>query len=235
LPQSTPGRSSCHFKKPSKSKYPRLLDPAYSLRINQIRKVCASRTLAYCPLRLSPPGADAWLLLRLAARARSGACKRRMGFATPYPAFRARSLPPQSTATRHCQGQPLSPVQPVILKAAGVQNPAVRFASIGRAVCAGLICRWGRPSHTAKRFSRISVEVHFHAVLFSRQPTPCEARLFTQRPKTAYVFTAVPRTSSSPQRPADRHGLSVHLPRPPPVARCGLFAECSHMHTRASR
>ena len=64
---------------------------------------------------------------------------------TPYPAFRARSLPPPQAAAKRSIHPPEHLQQAdVPSRRQASRSPAVRFASTGRAVCAGLTRRWGR-------------------------------------------------------------------------------------------
>lgn len=119
--------------------------------------------------------------------------KGRMG--TPHTPFFAREacrrrIPSQSTSVDPWR---LFRMQTVSQGGRRSRCPAVRFASTGRAGCAGLLRRWGRPYKTANG-SPGSVEAH-RCFSFSPGKTPCETRLFTQRPETAYVFTAASRSS----------------------------------------
>ena len=224
-------QSARHYQ--SRPPYPRLLDPAYSLRINQ-KGVRFAHVALLPPCVFRPQGRTLGFccgarLARVVAPAKEG-----WGL-HPMPRFsRAK---PAAAAIRRKASPPSSNVYPACkrsLKAAGVQNLAGRFRAVDRADNEDLFALGSSTSH----HRAVCLDLRgsaFPCSSSSHQPTPCEARLFTPRPKTAYVFSAAPRTSSSAQPPpADGHGLSVHLPRPPPVAKCGSFAECSHMQTRAS-
>ena len=135
-------------------------------------------------------------MLRRAARARSAPAKGRMGSATPYPAFRARSLPPPQSPQTSFPKSNRYPACKRSLKAAGVHTPAVCSAAIGRAVCAGLIRRWGRARSRRGRRPRHSAEALSALILLNppaRRPRQACSHS-TQRPGTAYVFRRTPHS-----------------------------------------
>ena len=172
-------------------------------------------------------------MLRHAARARRVPAKGRMG--TPHTPFFAREAcrrrnPPQTSSRqdnrnstsiwsfprRQASRAPLSASQPSDAHAA-----QVCFA-LGSA----------RPHR--KRSARRSVEAHLHAVRSSDRATPRESRLFTQRPKTAYVFILTPRLAV---RPAPQYGQPSGTASrlDSPLDRCGSFAECASRSTLIRR
>ncbi len=175
---------------------PRLLDPYVSLRINQkgVRYAHVHFELPPWGLVIPPGGSARWFSCGAAARA-GERLENEAGEVSPDPSYCAREacrrrIPPQSVIPKV---QPLVHMHTVILKAAGVPSPAVRSASIGRAVCAGLIRRWGR-ARTRRRAAVPALRGCVSRMLPPSPNTPCEARLLTQRPRTAYVFTVAPRT-----------------------------------------
>jgi hypothetical protein len=140
-------------------------------------------------LRRRPPGAGRVASCCGARLARVVApAKGRMG-RSPYPLCRARSLPPPQFAINVvAEINRVSHMRTVTLQAAGVQSPAVRSASVGRAVCADLTRRWGRPVHLAPQRARDSAEV----VSDSLRAQPSGAASRPESPPASYGRKAAP-------------------------------------------
>ena len=161
-----------------------------------ISKVCASRTfvLNYPLGALWSPQGDRPAGFAAARGSRAGErLQNKAGEVSPDPSYCAREscrrrIPPQSVCA---SSNRVRRVHSVSVRAAGVPSPAVRFASIGRAVCAGLTRRWGRPGIllcNVPETPRNSSQVPSDAVLsayswhLSRRATPCLSALLPLRP-----------------------------------------------------
>ena len=121
-------------------------------------------------------------MLRRAARARSGACKRKAGGSAPSnPRCRARSLPPQSATSVIANSTRLSCIQRLSPEAAGVQTPL--SASQPSDAHAARVCfALGSPRHFAMQSVKDSaVVVSFQVRHLSHRATPCLSALLPLR------------------------------------------------------
>ena len=122
-------------------------------------------------------------------------CLQKEGWGHPIPRF-SRAKP--AAAASHRRAHPpihggCSECNPYP-NAAGVQKPRCPLRVHRTRGLHRLDPTLGSSAQNRKRFARISVEAHI-CFSFSVCTTPCESRLFTQSPKTAYVFTVATHTS----------------------------------------
>ena len=218
-----------------------LFDPSYSLRPKQ-QGVRVAHGHVLPPLRRRPPGAGRVAFCCGARLARVVApAKGRMG-RSPYPLCRARSLPPpQSAINVVAEINRVSHMQTVTLKAAGVRSPAVRSASVGRAVCAGLpaagvaLCILLRNvPGTPRKSSQVASDdrPNLYNVHLVRRATPCQSALVTSRQAVEAVGSYAQGLSclAESRQGGNRHPLLVACRKARATAVRGTVgSRCSHI------